>query len=256
MKPCLFDTHAHLDDRRYDGDRSEVISSLPHEGVALVCNIGADLEGSRAAIALAQQYPFVYASVGVHPYDAEEMTEADLEELRQLAASPKVVALGEIGLDYHWEECRREEQKYWFSRQMELAGELDLPVIIHDRDAHADTLSVLRQFPKVKGIMHCYSGSAEMAKEVLELGYYISFSGTVTYKNARKVAEAALIVPDDRILIETDSPYLSPDGYRGKRNEPKRVEVTCRKLAELRGVSFEEMAALTMENGKRIYGIQ
>lgn len=255
LKTCLFDTHTHLDDARYKDDRDKIIEDLNESGIGLICNIGADMKGCENSIALAQKYPFIYATVGLHPYDAQEMTEAELTQLEKLAKAEKVVAIGEIGLDYHYENCNKEKQIYWFNKQMELAEKLNLPVVIHDRDAHNDTFNVLKQYPKVIGIMHCFSGSAEFAKEILKLGYYISFAGPLTYKNAKNVVSAAKIVPLDRVLVETDCPYLAPEGHRGQRNEPKFVEITCRKLAEIKEIPFEEMAKITMENGRSVFGI-
>lgn len=252
----LFDTHAHYDAEQFDADRGEVLASLPGRGVSLVVNPGCDLPSSRTAVALAEQYPFLYAAVGYHPENCAPYTDADLEELRQLAAHPKVVAIGEIGLDYYWEENPpREFQQMVFRRQMALAEELGLPVIIHDREAHGDSLAIVKEFPKVRGVFHCYSGSGEMARQLVDLGWMISFTGVLTYKNARKAAEAALAVPMDRIMIETDSPYMAPVPHRGKRNDSGYVLHVCEKLAELKGLSVEETARITLENGRRFFGI-
>lgn len=252
----LFDTHAHYDAEQFDADRGEVLASLPGRGVSLVVNPGCDLPSSRTAVALAEQYPFLYAAVGYHPENCAPYTDADLEELRQLAAHPKVVAIGEIGLDYYWEENPpREFQQMVFRRQMALAEELGLPVIIHDREAHGDSLAIVKEFPKVRGVFHCYSGSGEMARQLVDLGWMISFTGVLTYKNARKAVEAALAVPMDRIMIETDSPYMAPVPHRGKRNDSGYVLHVCEKLAELKGLSVEETARITLENGRRFFGI-
>ena len=252
----LFDTHAHYDAEQFDADREEVLASLPGRGVSLVVNPGCDLPSSRAAVALAEQHPFLYAAVGYHPENCAPYTDKDLEELRALAAHPKVVAIGEIGLDYYWEENPpRDFQQMVFRRQMGLAEELNLPVIVHDREAHGDSLAIVKEFPTVRGVFHCYSGSAEMARQLVDLGWMISFTGVLTYKNARKAVEAAQAVPMDRIMIETDSPYMTPVPHRGKRNNSGYVVHVCEKLAELKGLSAEEAARITLENGRRFFGI-
>ena len=253
----LFDTHAHYDSRQFDADRDQVLSALPGQGVGLVVNPGCDLDSSRQAIGIAERYPFVYAAVGVHPEDCAGWQDTDVDELRSLAAHPKVVAIGEIGLDYYWKENPpREFQQRVFRAQLALARELDLPVIVHDREAHGDCLSIIREFPQVRGVFHCFSGSAEMAKELVGLGWMISFTGALTYKNARKAVEAAQAVPLDRIMIETDSPYMAPVPCRGERCHSGLVRHTCERLAELRGISLEECARITFENGTEFYQLQ
>ncbi len=253
----LFDTHAHYDSRQFDADRDQVLSALPGQGVGLVVNPGCDLDSSRRAIGIAERYSFVYAAVGVHPEDCAGWQDTDVDELRSLAAHPKVVAIGEIGLDYYWKENPpREFQQRVFRAQLALAWELDLPVIVHDREAHGDCLSIIREFPQVRGVFHCFSGSAEMAKELVGLGWMISFTGALTYKNARKAVEAAQAVPLDRIMIETDSPYMAPVPCRGERCHSGLVRHTCQRLAELRGISLEECARITFENGTEFYQLQ
>ena len=253
----LFDTHAHYDSRQFDADRDQVLSALPGQGVGLVVNPGCDLDSSRRAIGIAERYPFVYAAVGVHPEDCAGWQDTDVDELRSLAAHPKVVAVGEIGLDYYWKENPpREFQQRVFRAQLALAWELDLPVIVHDREAHGDCLSIIREFPQVRGVFHCFSGSAEMAKELVGLGWMISFTGALTYKNARKAVEAAQAVPLDRIMIETDSPYMAPVPCRGERCHSGLARHTCERLAELRGISPEECARITFENGTEFYQLQ
>ena len=253
----LFDTHAHYDSRQFDADRDQVLSALPGQGVGLVVNPGCDLDSSRRAIGIAERYPFVYAAVGVHPEDCGSWQDSDADALRALAAHPKVVAIGEIGLDYYWKENPpREFQQRVFRAQLALARELDLPVIVHDREAHGDCLSIIREFPQVRGVFHCFSGSAEMAKELVGLGWMISFTGALTYKNARKAVEAAQAVPLDRIMIETDSPYMAPVPCRGERCHSGLVRHTCQRLAELRGISPEECARITFENGTEFYQLQ
>ena len=252
----LFDSHAHLDDRKFDSDRSETIAALQKSGVSYFVNIGADMESSESSVALAEKYDFVYAAVGVHPYDAETVTDELIEKLRAMAQNKKVVAIGESGLDYHYEDADKQVQKNAFIKHIELANELDMPVIVHNRDSHQDMMDILREHKPKNAIIHCYSGSAEMAKEIVKMGYYISFSGTVTFKNARKVQEAVAEVPLDKLLAETDSPYLCPEPERGKRNDPSKMRYTVEKLAEIKGITFEEMARITLENAKRVYNIE
>ena len=250
----LFDTHAHYDDEAFDADRDQLLTALPDCGVGLVIDPGCDLTSSRRAVELAAAYPHVYAAVGIHPENCGGCTDDDLAALRPLAQQPKVVAIGEIGLDYYWEENPpREFQQQVFRRQLALARELQLPVIVHDREAHADTLSIVREFPDVTGVFHCFSGSPEMAQELLKLGWYLGFDGPVTYKNARRAPEVAAVTPLDRMLIETDSPYMTPVPYRGKRNDSGYVRLVAEKLAEWKGVAPEEMARLTTEDGKRLF---
>lgn len=252
----LFDTHAHFDSRKFDSDRDQVLSSLPQRGVSLVVDPGCDLPSSRKVIELAERWPFLYAAVGVHPEDCGDWQDSHLDKLRTLASHPKVVAIGEIGLDYYWKENPPKEfQQQVFRAQLALAEELDMPVIVHDREAHGDCMDIVREFPNVHGVFHCYSGSAEMAKELVRLGWMISFTGVLTYPNARKALEAAQAVPLDRIMIETDSPYMAPVPHRGKRNDSGYVVHVCEKLAELKGISLEECAKATLENGKRFYRI-
>jgi TatD DNase family protein len=253
----LFDTHAHYDDGKFDGDREAVLGAMPGAGVGCVLNPGCTLESSRAAIALARRFPFVYAAVGIHPEDCAGTADADFEALRALCAEPKVVAIGEIGLDYHWaENPPREEQQRVLRRQLELALELDLPVIVHDRDAHADCLAVVSDYPALRGVFHCYSGSAETARELLRRGWYLGFDGPITYKNAKKALEVLAETPADRILLETDSPYLPPVPHRGERNDSRNLVYIAAAAAAVRGVSPEELAETAAENGRRLFGIK
>ena len=252
----IFDTHAHYDSGGFNADRDAVLSALPAAGVGLVVDPGCDVESSRAALALAERYPHVYAAVGIHPEDCGGCTDADFDAIRALCAHEKVVAIGEIGLDYYWaENPPREFQQSVFRRQLELALELDLPVIVHDREAHADSLAIVKEFPQVRGVFHCYSGSVEMARELVGLGWMISFTGVLTYKNARKAVEAAQAIPLERLMIETDSPYMAPVPHRGERNDSGYVLHICEKLAQIKGISTGECAAVTLENGKRFFGI-
>jgi TatD DNase family protein len=252
----LFDTHAHMDDQAFEEDRLELLASLPGQGVGLVMNPGCSLASSRNADALSKQFDFLYAAVGSHPDAADEVDEAVLEEYRKLCKlNPKIKAIGEIGLDYHYEDIPREIQLKAFRAQMALAAELDLPVIVHEREAHADGMAVVDEFPMVKGVFHCYSGSAEMAAELVKRGWYIGFTGVLTFKNARKALEVAAAVPLDRLVLETDCPYMAPEPFRGKRNHPGYLYRMAQRLAELRGVSLEEIHRITTENGKRLYRI-
>ena len=253
----LFDTHAHYDARQFDPDRDQVLAALPGHGVELVVNPGCDLARSRRAVELARCYPFVYDAVGIHPEECGDWEEAQLDELRLLAALPRVVAVGEIGLDYYWEENPpRELQRRVFRAQMALARELGLPVIVHDREAHGDSMAIVREFPEVRGVFHCFSGSAEMARELVGLGWMISFTGVLTYKNARKAVEAAQAVPLDHIMIETDSPYMAPIPHRGERNHSGYVCHVCERLAELKGITADECSTITQGNGRRLFHIQ
>ena len=253
----LFDTHAHMDDRAFDEDRQELLQNLPNTGISLLMNPGCSLESSRNAVALANQYDYIYAAVGSHPDAADEVNDEVLEEYRKLCKlnPQKVKAIGEIGLDYHYEDIPRDLQKKAFIAQLELARELDLPVIVHERDAHEDGLAIVKAFPEVKGVFHCFSGSAELARQLTDLGWYIGFTGVLTFKNARRAIEAAQAIPLDRIVIETDCPYMSPEPFRGRRNDPGRVYRMAEKLAEIRGITMEEAQRITLENGKRLYRI-
>lgn len=252
----LFDTHAHMDDRRFDADREAVLQDLKEKGVALVMNPGCSLESSRNAIALAERYPFVYAAVGSHPDVADEVNEEVLEEYRKLCKlHPKVKAIGEIGIDYHYEDIPRDLQLKAFRMQMELAREVKLPVIVHEREAHEDGMAVVREFSDVTGVFHCYSGSAEMAAQLVDKGWYIGFTGVITFKNARKAIETIQRIPLERIVLETDCPYMAPEPFRGKRNDPGYMFRMAEKLAEVKGISVEEAQAVTLENGKRLYRI-
>ena len=253
----LFDTHAHVNDPAFDADRDTLLQSLPEQGVQYLMNVGCCLESSRDCVALAQKYPYIYASVGSHPDSADEVSDTVLEEYRKLCKlNAKVKAIGEIGLDYYYEDIPRDVQKKAFTMQMELARELKMPVIVHERDAHEDGFSIVRQFPDVTGVFHCYSGSAEMARQLVKLGWYIGFTGVLTFKNARKAIETAQAIPLDRIVIETDCPFMAPEPFRGKRNDPGKVFRMAEKLAELRGISVEEAQRITLENGKRLYRIE
>lgn len=253
----LFDTHTHLTDVAFDEDREEVIRRAEQAGVSLMVNVGYSRETIPPTLALAEQHDSIYAAVGWHPQQAKEMTPQDLAWLEELAAHPKVVALGEMGLDYYWDTSPKEVQQTVFREQIALAKRVNKPIIIHNRDAHQDVVTILREenAQEVGGVMHCFSGSVEIAQACLELGFYISFGGPITFKNAKKPKEVAKTIPLDRLLIETDSPYLTPHPYRGKRNESSYVRYVAESLAELRGLTYEEICQITTENGKRLFGI-
>lgn len=251
-----FDTHAHYDSSKFAEDRDEVIRAAYESGVSLIVDPGDTLERSRNTVALAEQYNFIYAAVGVHPEEFETWTDDTVDRLRELAGNPKVVAIGEIGLDYYWDKSHTELQKQMFRTQIELALELNLPIIVHDREAHGDCFSIVCDYPALRGVFHCYSGSAEMAKELLKRGWYLGFDGPITYKNNVKAMEVLAVTPLDRIVLETDSPYLSPVPNRGKRNDSRNLTYIAAVVAREKGISVEDAAAITFENGKRLYGIR
>lgn len=250
-----FDSHSHLDDARFDADRDEIMAGLAASGVGLILDVGCDLPSSERAVALAERYPFVYAAVGSHPDDAASVDGALLDRYRALAAHPKVRAIGEIGLDYHYEDVPRAQQIVAFEQQLELAEALRLPAVVHEREAHGDAMDILRRHPDARGVFHCFSGSAEMALWLIERGWYIGFTGVVTFKNARRAVEAVRALPLDRILIETDCPYMAPEPYRGRRNDSRYVPLVAAKIAELKGISPEEAGEHTTENAKRLFQI-
>ena len=253
----LFDTHAHMDSRSFDCDREALLADLPNRGIRYLMNPGCSLASSHAAVALAGKYDYIYAAVGSHPDAADEVNDAVIAEYRELCKlNPKVKAIGEIGLDYHYEDIPRDLQKKAFIAQLELAKELDLPVIVHERDAHEDGMAIIKSFPTVKGVFHCYSGSAEMARQLVDLGWYIGFTGVLTFKNARRAVETAASIPIERIVLETDCPFMAPEPYRGKRNHPGYLPKMAQKLAEIRGLPVEEIIRVTTENAKRLYRIE
>ena len=254
-KLVLFDTHTHINDERFDADRSEVIENMQRAGVQLAVVVGDAAAQPESAFALADAYPFLYAAAGVHPHDAIQYNDAIQAQIETWMAHPKAVALGEIGLDYHYDLSPRDVQKDVFARQLALAKRLNKPVIIHIREAHGDAMDILRTADRPAGVLHCYTGSWESAKAYLDMGFYISLSGAVTFKNAPKLAQVAQNVPLDRLLVETDCPYMAPVPMRGKRNEPAFVAYTAQKVAELRGMDAEEFALVAYENGKRLFGI-
>lgn len=253
----IWDTHAHLDDPRYQEDFEKVLENMRQAQISRVTNVGYDLPSSERSLQLAHRYDHIYAAVGVHPHDAEGATTETWERLIEMAREDKVVGWGEIGLDYYRDLSPRSVQKEVFIHQIELANQTGLPIIIHNRDAHEDILKIVKEHkPKQGGVFHCYSGSWEMAKILLNLGFYLSFAGPITFKNARRTAEVAKNVPLDRFMIETDSPYLTPEPYRGKRNEPTYVREVAARIAEIRDLDFEEVAEQAFKNANRLFGLQ
>ncbi|HHZ01597.1 MAG TPA: TatD family hydrolase [Tissierellia bacterium] len=252
------DSHAHLDDKRFNKDRDEIIRYLHDDGIEAVLNPGADLKSSKKAVEIAEKYPNIYAAVGCHPHDTKYMDDETMNIFRELAKSKKVVAIGEIGLDYYYNNSERDVQKKWFREQIRLAKELDLPYIVHDRDAHEDLLRIMKEehYDGARGVLHCYSGSVEMAREFIKLGFYISLAGPVTFRKARVPKLVAKEIPFDKLLIETDSPYLTPEPFRGKRNEPMYVRFVAEEIAEIRNVSLDEVAEKTNQNFKTLFNIK
>ena len=252
----IFDTHAHYDDERFDEDRYQLIEELHNNGIAYILNAASDIDSTNIGIELAKKYNFVFTSAGVHPHNVEKINDSDIEDIEKLIiANKKIVAIGEIGLDYYYDFSPRELQKKWFAEQISLAKKVNLPIIVHDRDAHEDVMKLIKRedAKQVGGVFHCYSGSVEMAKDVLNNNFYIAFGGSVTFKNARKVIDVVKFVPDDRFLVETDCPYLTPEPFRGKRNHSGYLKYIIKKIAEIKGLSFEKVAELTMENGRRLF---
>ena len=252
----IIDSHAHYDDEAFEEDRDNLLQSMQSNGIEKIINVGANIKGSRASIALSEQYPFIYAAVGVHPSDTEELNEEKMAWLKEVSKKEKVVAIGEIGLDYYWDKEGHDLQKYWFIRQLELAGEKKLPVMIHSREAAADTMEIMKKYGKDRnGVIHCYSYSPEMAQEYVKMGYFIGVGGVVTFKNAKKLKETVKEIPLESIVLETDCPYLAPEPFRGKRNCSLYISYVAEKIAELKGISAEEVIRQTEENAKQLYQI-
>ena len=250
----IFDVHAHYDDEKFDADREEVLSSMAEKNVICIVNAGTDIETSRKTLNYCEKYDFMYGAVGIHPECADNLPQDYLKEIENMAMHEKAVAIGEIGLDYYWDGVPRDIQKKVFTEQLELAYKLSMPVVIHDRDAHGDTMEILRKY-KPKGIMHCFSGSVEMCREIVNLGMSISLGGVVTFKNARHSVEVAKYIPLDRLMLETDAPYLAPVPFRGKRCDSSMIMMTAERIAEIKGISVEELLKITAENACRMYGI-
>lgn len=250
----IFETHAHYDDQQFDEDRDEILNSMEEAGVGTIVNVSASYDSCQKAVHLAEKYPFVYAAVGIHPDEVGSLNENSFARMKKLFDNKKVVAVGEIGLDYYWDNESHDLQKRWFIRQLEAARELDLPVLIHSRDAAADTLEIMKEHGKgLKGVIHCFSYSKEMAREYVKMGYYIGVGGVITFKNARKLKEVVEEIPLSSILLETDCPYLAPVPYRGKRNDSGYLCYVAQEIASIKGISYEQVVARTEENAKKMY---
>ena len=248
-----FESHAHYDDERFDEDRDTLLASFPAEGIETVVNASSDIKSSKASIALSEKYPFFYAAVGVHPHEVENITEADIDELRELSKHPKVVAIGEIGLDYYYDLSPRDLQRHWFKRQLELADELKMPVIIHSRDAAQECFDIIKNSNVRNGVIHCYSGSAEMAEEYIKMGFYIGVGGSLTFKNNKKGVETVERIPIEKILIETDSPYLAPVPYRGKRNDSRLLKYVVEKISQIKNIPENDICNITKSNAQNLF---
>ena len=251
----IIDTHAHYDDEAFLEDQAEILNNLKDKGVEIVINAAASMEGCKRTLALIREYPFVYGMLGVHPDDVGDMSQKDIDFMKQHAKEEKIVAIGEIGLDYHWDIADREVQKHWFMQQMALAREVGLPICVHSRDAAADTLSVMKEAAaeEIGGVIHCYSYSRELAKEYLDMGFYFGIGGVVTFKNGRKCKETVDMLPMDKILLETDAPYLAPEPFRGKRNDSSYLTYVAKTIAEIKGISEQEVIEITNANARRLY---
>ncbi len=254
----LFDTHAHYNDERFKEDIDEVLKSLPENDIGLVVNACSSLEEMNDILELCEKYPYIYGCAGIHPHEVGSLCDDDMQKLKQYCHHPKIKAVGEIGLDYYYDNAPREIQKKWFAAQLELAKEVKLPVVIHDRDAHADSMDILRagNVREVGGVFHCYAGSVEMAKEILDWGMYIAFGGSLTFKNSVRPKEVAKYVPLNRIVLETDSPYLTPSPQRGRRNDSRYMHFVAQMIADIKGITYEEVAKATYENGKKLFNIE
>lgn len=253
----IFESHAHYDDTAFDTDREEVLNQCREQGIETIINVSASLDSVKSTLALAEKYPFVYGAVGIHPDETGELNEEAFAWLRSQCRHPKAVAVGEIGLDYYWDKEKHEFQKYWFGRQMELAKEEGLPIIVHSREAAADTLEAVRAAcsPQLRGVIHCFSYGPELAKEYLDMGFYIGIGGVITFRNAKKLKEAAEFIPMDKIVLETDCPYLAPAPFRGKRNSSLNLPYVVAALAQVKGISEEAVRKAAWENGLRLYGM-
>ena len=251
----IFESHAHYDDDAFAEDREQLLASLPENGIGTVINVGASIGSCKTTVELIQKYPFMYGAVGVHPSETAELNEENFAWLKQLCSGEKIVAVGEIGLDYHWEEPEPAIQKQWFARQLELAVEVNLPVIIHSREAAKDTLDIMKasHAQETGGVVHCYSYTKEMAREYLNMDYYFGIGGVITFKNAKKLKEAVDYIPLEKILLETDSPYLAPEPNRGKRNSSLNIPYIAQEIAQLKGVTYEEVVRVTEENARRLF---
>lgn len=253
----IFESHAHYDDDAFDEDREELLNSFREKGIEYVINVGANIQTTKNTIALTEEYPFIYGAVGVHPSDTDELDEEKFAWLKEQCALPKIVAVGEIGLDYYWDEPDRKIQKKWFARQLELAREVKLPVIIHSRDAAKDTLDMMKaaNAGEIGGVIHCFSYTKETAGEYLAMDFYFGIGGVITFNNAKKLKEAVEYIPMEKILLETDSPYLSPVPYRGKRNSSLNIPLIAEEIARIKGMNYDQVVNITTENACRLFGI-
>ena len=252
----IFDTHAHYDDEQFDGDRDELLKSMSDLGVGTIVDVSATYESCEKVLVLAGKYPYVYAAIGVHPDEVGELNEDKIQHMKELCRNKKVIAVGEIGLDYYWDNEPHEVQQKWFIRQLKLAGEVKKPVIIHSREAAADTMYIMKNYAQgLGGVIHCYSYSREMAEEYVKMGFYIGIGGVVTFKNAKKLKDVATAIPIEKIVLETDCPYMAPEPYRGKRNQSSYIRYVAEKIAELKEMSPEEVIAVTEKNARDLYGI-
>jgi TatD DNase family protein len=249
----IYETHAHYDDERFNDSRDELLAALPANNIYRVINVGADMQSSRASIALAEKYPYIYAAVGVHPHDVLNMKEDDIDELKRLSKHDKVLAIGEIGLDYHYDAEYMEQQHYWFKRQLELAEEVKLPIIVHSREASQDSFDLIKQSSVRSGVIHAYSGGVEMARDYIDMGFYIGVGGVVTFKNAKKLVEVVKDIPIERILLETDSPYLSPEPVRGTCNNSQNLKYIVPKISEIKQINPEIVIEITRKNAERLF---
>lgn len=255
MLAPIIESHAHYDDAAFDEDRELLLSTMAEHGIGTIIDVGASMESTRHAVELAHHYSFIYAAIGVHPNETGNLTESDMDYLRNMAADRKVAAIGEIGLDYHWDEPSHDIQKHWFSRQLQLAREVNLPVIIHSRSAAMDTIDLMQaeHASDIPGVIHCYSYSREIAMTYLDMGYYFGIGGVVTFQNAKKLKEAVRFLPMDRILLETDSPYLAPVPNRGKRNDSRNLPIIAHAIAELKGLAYEDVIHITAQNTQKLF---
>jgi len=251
----LFDSHAHLDDKKFDKDRDETIKQARESGIARIINVGADIKSCYTSLALAQKHDFIFNACGIHPHDADTYNDDIERQLREITKDSNTVAIGEIGLDYYYDNSPREIQKQAYARQINLAGELGFPIIIHDRDAHKDCIDILKaeKTQDMKGVFHCYSGSAEMVKTIVNMGFYVSFTGVITFKNARKTIDALAAVPLERLLVETDCPYMSPEPKRGRRNVPDFMRFTAMKMAQIHNLDFDELCQILWDNTHELF---
>jgi TatD DNase family protein len=254
----IFESHAHYDDEAFDKDREELLNSFMDKGIEYVVNIGSTISDSKKTIELTKKYPFIYGSIGVHPSETKDMNEDDIKWLKEMSSLDKIIAIGEIGLDYYWDNVERAVQKHWFERQLDLAKEANLPVVVHSRDAASDTFDIIKnaKLDEKLGVLHCFAYSKEMAKQYIDMGFYIGVGGVLTFKNARKLREVVEYIPLDYILLETDSPYLAPEPNRGKRNDSTNLKYVASEIARIKNIDYEEVIEITRNNGINLFRIK